>query len=63
MDTLQKEKLLRNIWILHEARWFIKCLQEFGFDAKTQVKYWQSARSIGKTEIKQLLARNRSWSS
>jgi hypothetical protein len=55
MDTLQKEKLLRNIWILHEARWFIKCLQEFGFDVATKLNL-AVARSIGKTEIKQLLA-------
>lgn len=54
MEFAKKEKLLRNIWILHEARWFIKCVQEFGFDVATRMNL-AVARSIGKTEIKQLL--------
>ena len=51
----QKEKLIRNIWILHEARWFIKCIQKFGFETATELNL-MVAESIGKTEIKQLLA-------
>jgi hypothetical protein len=50
----QKEKLLRNIWLLHDGRWFLKSAEELGFEAATRLNL-TVARSIGKTEIKQLL--------
>jgi len=51
----QKEKILRNIWILHDARWFIKSIGEFGFDAATKLNL-TVVKSIGKTEMKLLMA-------
>ena len=28
----QKEKLLRNIWLLHDGRWSLKSAEQLGFD-------------------------------
>ncbi len=51
----QKEKLLRNIWLLHDGRWFLKSVMRFGFDTATKLNL-EVVESIGKTEMKQLLA-------
>ena len=51
----QKEKLLRNIWLLHDGRWFLKSVDQFGFDTATKLNL-AVVKSIAKTEIKQLLA-------
>jgi len=51
----QREKILRNIWILHDARWFLKSIEEFGFDTATKLNL-AVTKSFAKTEIKQLIA-------
>jgi hypothetical protein len=51
----QKEKLLRNIWLLHDGRWFLKSIVKFGFDTATKLNL-AVVKSIARTEIKQLLA-------
>lgn len=51
----QREGILRNVWILHDGRWFIKSAQEFGYDKATKLNL-AVARSIGKTEMKQLMS-------
>ncbi|MCJ7669257.1 MAG: DUF6125 family protein [Dehalococcoidia bacterium] len=51
----QKEKLLRNIWLLHDGRWFLKSIVKFGFDTATELNL-EVVESIGKTEMKQLIA-------
>jgi hypothetical protein len=51
----QKEKLLRDIWVLNDGRWFLKSAEQFGFDAATKLNL-AVVKSIGKTEMKQLLA-------
>jgi hypothetical protein len=51
----QKEKLLRNIWLLHDGRWFLKSVEQFGFDATTRLNL-AVVKSIARTEMKQLLA-------
>src|SRR4030043_1023736 len=51
----QKEKLLRNIWLLHDGRWFLKSVEQFGFDIATKLNP-AVVKSIARTEIKQLLA-------
>lgn len=51
----QKTKVLRDVWILHDGRWFIKSVGEVGFDTATKLNL-NVAASIGKTEIKRLLA-------
>ena len=50
----QKEKLLRNIWLLHDGRWFLKSVEQFGFDTATKLNL-AVVKSIARTEIKQLL--------
>jgi hypothetical protein len=51
----QKEKLLRNIWLLHDGRWFLKSVEQFGFDTATKLNL-TVVKSIARTEMKQLLA-------
>jgi hypothetical protein len=51
----QKEKLLRNIWLLHDGRWFLKSAEQLGFDTATKLNL-DVVKSIVRTEIKQLLA-------
>jgi hypothetical protein len=51
----QKEKLLRNIWILLDGRWFLKSVEQFGFDTATKLNL-AVVKSIARTEMKQLLA-------
>jgi len=51
----QREKLLRNIWLLHDGRWFLKSVEQFGFDTATKLNL-AVVKSIAKTEMKQLLA-------
>ncbi len=51
----QREKLLRDIWILTDGRWFLKSVEQFGFDVATKLNL-AVVKSIGKTEMKQLLA-------
>jgi hypothetical protein len=50
----QKEKLLRNIWLLHDGRWFLKSTMLLGFNVATRLNL-DVVESIGKTEIKQLV--------
>jgi len=51
----QKEKLLRNIWLLHDGRWFLKSAEQLGFDTATKLNL-AVVKSIARTEMKQLLA-------
>ena len=51
----QKEKLLRNIWLLHDGRWFLKSAEQFGFDTATKLNL-AVVKSIARTEMEQLLA-------
>ena len=51
----QREKLLRNAWVLHDARWFLKAIEEFGFDTATKLNL-TVIKSFAKTEVKQFIA-------
>jgi hypothetical protein len=55
LTPVQKENLLRNIWLLHDGRWFLKSIVKFGFDTATELNL-EVVESIGKTEMKQLIA-------
>jgi len=51
----QRERILRNIWLSHDGRWFLKSAEEFGFDTAAKLNLVVT-ESIGKTEMKQLIA-------
>ena len=51
----KKEHILRDIWILHDARWFLKTVVELGFDEATKINL-AVAKSFGRTEMKRLLS-------
>ncbi len=55
LTTRQREKLLRNIWLLHDGRWFLKSAEQFGFDSATRLNL-AVVKSIARTEMKQLVA-------
>ena len=55
LTAKQKEKLLRNIWLLHDGRWFLKSTMLIGFDVATKLNL-DVVESIAKTEMKQLIA-------
>ena len=49
----QKAEILRDIWIAHDGRWFIKTASEQGFDVATKLNL-AVQKSFGKTEMKRL---------
>ncbi len=55
----QREKLLRDIWIAHDGRWFLNIVQELGFDMANKLNH-AVIKSLGKTEIKRLIGETRS---
>jgi len=55
LTSEQKEKILRNVWVLHDGRWFLKAIEELGFDTATKLNL-AVTKSFGKTEIKQFIA-------
>ncbi len=55
LTSEKREKLLRDMLVLLDGRWFVKTIQEYGFEAATKLNL-AVAESIGKTEMKQLLA-------
>lgn len=50
----QREKILKENWISHDARWFLKVAQELGFDVASRLNQIV-IRSMGKTEAKRFL--------
>ena len=47
----QREEMLRNVWVSHDARWFIKTIEKYGLNAANELNR-KVIRSMGKTEIK-----------
>jgi len=38
LTARHKEKLLRNIWLLHDGKWFLRSVKESGFDTATKLE-------------------------
>jgi len=55
LSPSQRERILRDIWIAHDGRWFLKSAGKLGFDVATQLNL-AVTKSIGKTEIRRLLS-------
>ncbi|MDY7033824.1 MAG: hypothetical protein SVY10_18170 [Thermodesulfobacteriota bacterium] len=51
----QREKILQNLMVLWDGRWFLKTVEKFGFNAATELNL-AITKSFGKTEMKLLLA-------
>jgi hypothetical protein len=51
----QREQILRDIWIGHDGRWFLKSASKLGFAVATQLNL-AVTKSFGKTEIKRFLS-------
>jgi hypothetical protein len=54
LTARHKEKLLRNIWLLHDGKWFLRSVKESGFDTATKLNL-ALIKSIARMEMKQLL--------
>ncbi|NVM54877.1 MAG: hypothetical protein HWN66_14330 [Candidatus Helarchaeota archaeon] len=54
MSPEKRERILRNLWILHDGRWFLKTVKEIGFDSAQKINM-AVAKSFGRTEIKQII--------
>lgn len=50
----QREDILRNVWTLHDGRWFIKTIEKYGLETANNLNQ-TVIRSMGKTEIKVLM--------
>lgn len=50
----QKADILRDIWIAHDGRWFLKTTMEESFDLATKLNL-AVQRSFGKIEMKRLV--------
>ena len=55
LSSSQREQVLRDIWIGHDGRWFLKSAGKLGFEVATQLNL-AVTKSFGKTEIKRLLS-------
>lgn len=33
LSPTERQELLRDLWVAHDGRWFLKTAQEYGFDA------------------------------
>ncbi|MGV7929752.1 MAG: DUF6125 family protein [Spirochaetota bacterium] len=55
LTSEQKENLLRDIWILHDGRWFLKTVEKIGYTAATDLNL-SVVKSFAKTEINKLMA-------
>jgi len=56
LNPAEREKLLRDLWIAHDGRWFLRAVQEWGFDTANRVNQ-AIIRSMGKKEAKELMDR------
>ena len=56
LNPAEREKLLRDLWIAHDGRWFLKTAAESGFDAANRLNE-AIIRSMGKKEAKELMIR------
>ena len=54
LEASVREKMLKDMWLLHDGRWFIKVIEEFGFDAANKLNL-EINKSIGKAEMKRLI--------
>ena len=50
----QRERILRNILVSQDGRWFLKSVEEFGFDTAAKLNL-AVTKSMGKTEMKQVI--------
>jgi len=57
LSPTEREKLLRDLWVAHDGRWFLGVAAEFGFDIANRLNQ-AVLRSMGKKEAREF--KNRS---
>lgn len=56
LKPAEREKLLRDLWVAHDGRWFLRMAEELGFDAANRLNK-AVIKSMGKKEAKELMTR------
>ncbi|MGA2285958.1 MAG: hypothetical protein ABSG55_06790 [Dehalococcoidia bacterium] len=56
LSPTEKEALLRDLWVAHDGRWFLKTAEEFGFDIANKMNMIV-VKSMGKKEARELMTR------
>jgi hypothetical protein len=56
LNPAERERLLRDLWIAHDGRWFLKTAAASGFDTANRLNQ-DIVRSMGKKEAKELMIR------
>jgi hypothetical protein len=56
LSPTEREKLLRDLWVAHDGRWFLTVAAEFGFDVANKLNQ-AVLRSMGKKEARELMTR------
>ena len=56
LSPTEREKLLRDLWVAHDGRWFLAVAAEFGFETANKVNQ-SILRSMGKKEAKEFMTR------
>ena len=54
LSAEKKEIILKDLWLLHDSRWFIKVIEECGFELANKLNL-KVNRSMGKTEMKRFI--------
>jgi hypothetical protein len=56
LNPAERGKLLRDLWVAHDGRWFLKAAEELGFDTANRLNQ-AVLISMGKKEAKELMTR------
>jgi hypothetical protein len=56
LSPTEREKLLRDLWVAHDGRWFLAAATEFGFETANKLNQ-SILRSMGKKEARELMTR------
>ena len=57
LSPTEREKLLRDLWVAHDGRWFLAAAAEFGFDTANRLNQ-AVVRSMGKKEAREFMIRS-----
>ena len=56
LSPAEREKLLRDLWVAHDGRWFLAVAAEFGFGTANKLNQ-AVLKSIGKKEAREFMTR------
>ena len=57
LKPAEREALLRELWVAHDGRWFLKAAEELGFNTANRLNQ-AVIRSMGKKEAREFMTRS-----